>query len=274
MLVRPGLSLAVAFSAVVGVILSEKRLTWLSLSVFFGVLLLSWAASALNQVQERRLDAAMPRTRNRPVASGSIKPHWAIVSSVVFSLAGLCILFFSAGPVPAGLGLAAMLWYNAVYTPLKARTRYSVLVGALTGAVPPLIGWTAAGGHWSDPGILAIALFLFFWQIAHFSLLLLKYGGEYSRAGFPAFLTGTAGDRRTVFILLVLVVLSTLLFPAFRLAADPVPATALCAAGLLMLVFYFPGFFSRPRPPDFRLWFRVFYSYQLAVLLILIFSSL
>ena len=127
----------------------------------------------------------MARTKHRPIPSGKISTKQALFISVSFILTGLFVLYVSFGIVPALLGLFNVFWYNLLYTNLKRFTSFAVVPGSLVGAVPVIIGWTAAGGYPFESSIIFIAFFLFIWQVPHFWLLMMKYGKEYEVAGFP-----------------------------------------------------------------------------------------
>ena len=150
-----------------------------------GVFLLSMGSGAINQIQERKTDALMKRTATRPIPSGIIRLHHAIILATAFSLTGILILMLTGYPLAAGLGIFTLLWYNLVYTPLKRVTAFAVFPGALIGALPPLIGWTAAGGVPWDLEIVTVAFLLFVGQMPHYWLLLLKVGDQFREAGMP-----------------------------------------------------------------------------------------
>ena len=160
--------------------------------------------------------------------------------------------------------------------------RFALLAGALSGSIPVVIGWTAAGGPLLDPSILILALFMFFWQIAHFTLLLLKYGREYVRAGLPSLMAGNPSARKAggtarqmnIFFLMVLTAASTMIFPVFRVTGGWAQILALSALTGFLLVYYFLVFFIVGKEPEYRSWFRVLYLYQLGVLLTVIAGSL
>lgn len=190
-LIKWKLSLAVAFSAVTGYLVCDTAagvgLQGLAagsglLKVAVGVFLLSSGAAALNQYTERKSDALMARTAGRPLPSGRMTPVTAAVLALLFIASGSLVLGFS-GFLPLILGLANVFLYNVVYTGLKKVTALAIIPGALVGAVPPLIGYTAAGGVMTDTIILLFALFMFLWQMPHFWLLLVRYGSEYEKAG-------------------------------------------------------------------------------------------
>jgi heme o synthase len=161
----------------------EFRLGVVSATV--GTLALAMAASALNEVQERDIDARMQRTRHRPVVGGGISARAAVVGAVLLASTGGATLYLAHGPAAALLGLFALFWYNAVYTPLKRFSAFAVVPGALIGALPPAIGWVAAGGAATDPALTALAFVFFVWQVPHFWLLALRYREDYERGGLP-----------------------------------------------------------------------------------------
>lgn len=189
------------------------------LLILLGVLLLACGSAALNHYQERSTDALMERTRNRPVPSGRLKPKSALKISVLLSSAGGLLLYFSGGFVPASFGLLNLVWYNGIYTPLKKRTPFAIIPGSLVGAIPPVIGWTAAGGELLNPQIVMIAFFFFIWQIPHFWLLLLVFDEDYKRAGLPTLTEIFSKEQlvRITFIWIVSTAISSLLLPMVSL---------------------------------------------------------
>jgi protoheme IX farnesyltransferase len=168
-----------------------------------GVFLLACGSAALNQVQERRYDAKMARTKDRPIPSGRIAADWALFLACALIGAGLYLLSSIESHTLAILGLGAfsVLWYNGVYVFLKRVTAFAVVPGSLLGAIPPIIGWSAAGGLPQDAAILEVAFFFFLWQIPHFWLLLQKYGKQYEEAGLrsPTALIDAMQFRRITF---------------------------------------------------------------------------
>lgn len=184
-LLKYKVSVAVTFTAITGYVVHtgqfDLRILWLILGVFT----LAGGSSGLNEYQESRFDAQMNRTKNRPIPSGEISPKSALLVSLFFCFMGTAVLYYFTGLTTALLGIFNIIWYNLLYTNLKRITPFAVVPGSLTGAVPVLMGWCAAGGYLFDPAIVYIAFFLFIWQIPHFWLLMLKYGKEYEAAGFP-----------------------------------------------------------------------------------------
>jgi heme o synthase len=154
--------------------------------VSLGIFLMAVSASALNQIQEKGLDSKMSRTHDRPIPAGRIRSMHAVVFSIFCLIAGTFMIYSGGNILASLIGLFTVLWYNGVYTYLKRITSFAVVPGALTGALPPLIGWVAAGGGLWDKPIIFLEFLFFIGQIPHFWLLILKYGKEYSRAGIPS----------------------------------------------------------------------------------------
>lgn len=149
-----------------------------------GIFFLGCGAAALNQYQERETDALMLRTRNRPIPSGLVSKGTALILSAGEIGVGASLLFMS-GISSLVLGLSVLFWYNGVYTPLKRKTAWAAVPGGVIGAIPPVIGWTAAGGDPLNPEILVVASFLFVWQVPHFWLLMVRYREDYERSRLP-----------------------------------------------------------------------------------------
>ena len=149
-----------------------------------GTALVAGGAAVLNQVYERDTDALMRRTRLRPLPDGRVPPGEATVFGLAISTAGLGLLAARANLTAALLALATLVVYLVVYTPMKRRTPLATLVGAVPGALPPLIGWTASSGALSVGGVALFAI-VFLWQIPHFMAIAWLYRDDYGKAGFP-----------------------------------------------------------------------------------------
>jgi heme o synthase len=181
------ITIAVTLTTTMGYLLARRGVRadlWMPL---VGTFLLAAGSSALNQCQEAAIDARMSRTRGRPIPRGLIDRTTALFIAGLLILLGLFVLTSADRHVEATLLLAvfAVLWYNGLYTYLKRVTAFAVVPGALIGAIPPVIGYTCAGGDPLDPVILLVAAFVFIWQIPHFWLLLLLVGDQYAEAGLP-----------------------------------------------------------------------------------------
>jgi protoheme IX farnesyltransferase len=227
-LCRLPLSLFTAASAVTGYVLGPHPSIAGAFASAAAVALLACGSSALNQFQERDLDARMARTRNRPLPSGALAPLHALGVSIALLASGLALLAASSTLITAALGLAAIGWYNGLYTFLKERTALAFIPGAVVGMIPPAIGWTAAGGSLYDPRLAVVCILFFLWQIPHVWLLLLQYGTEYEQAGIPSLARWLNKDQlaRLAFTWIVAIAAASLSLP---LATGASAATAYAA---------------------------------------------
>lgn len=184
-LIRLPLSAMVALSALSGALATGLHMSWATLwALSWGVFLLSAACSVLNQVQERHTDALMRRTCRRPLACGALKPATGMIIGVLLGSGGLATLLAATGTATALLGLAATGWYLLVYTPLKRLSPLAVIAGTPCGALPPVMGWLAAGGDPLDPRPLTLVLLMVLWQVPHYWLLALPDRYELRQVGF------------------------------------------------------------------------------------------
>jgi len=185
-LAKPRLNVLVVASSAAGYYLGSPaapELTPMLLAVC-GTALVAGGAAVLNQVYERDTDALMQRTRLRPLPDHRVRTEEARVFGVVLSVAGTAILALAANLLAALVAVTTLVIYLGVYTPLKRRSAISTLVGAVPGALPPLIGWTAGRGA-IDAGGLTLFAIVFLWQIPHFMAIAWIYRDDYRRAGFP-----------------------------------------------------------------------------------------
>lgn len=184
-LVRLPLSAMVALSALAGALATGRPIPGLTLwALSWGIFFLSASCSVLNQVQERHTDTLMRRTCRRPLACGALTATTGMVIGLLLGSGGLAVLISATGAATALLGLLATAWYLLVYTPLKRLSSLAVFAGTPCGALPPLIGWLAAGGDLLDPRPLSLALVMVLWQVPHYWLLALPDRDELKRAGF------------------------------------------------------------------------------------------
>ena len=185
-LTKPRITLTVVMTALVGYVMATRgpvSVPRLAVTLA-GTALVAAGASALNMLLERRTDALMLRTRNRPVAAGRLRVAEALVFGLALTLAGLGVLRFGAGALAALVALVTWASYLFAYTPLKTRTSLSTIVGAFPGALPPVIGWAAARGQ-IEPGAVVLFAILFLWQIPHFLAIAWIYREDYARGGLP-----------------------------------------------------------------------------------------
>ncbi len=166
------------------------------LVLFCGVLLLACGAAGLNSVQEREIDRLYSRTQNRPLAAGRLPVRRSVVGSILLTGAGLLLLaVISTTLLPFWLGLAALLLYNLCYTPLKQRSIFALLPGGIAGAIPALIGWTAASGGSLSLQAWLLFVLLFLWQIPHYVLIVLTHRQDYEQGKSPSLIRLMAAAR-------------------------------------------------------------------------------
>src|SRR4051812_26645987 len=161
-----------------------------------GTALVAGGAAVLNQVYERDTDALMRRTRMRPLPDGRLTVSDARIFGLALSAIGLAMLAARANLLAASLALATTVIYLTIYTPIKRRSSISTLVGAVPGALPPLIGWAASHGSISAGGAALFAI-VFLWQIPHFMAIAWLYRDDYRKAGFPMLPVIEPEGRRT-----------------------------------------------------------------------------
>lgn len=197
---------------------------WLAgLHVLLGTGLVAAGAAALNEWWERDLDGLMDRTASRPLPAGLVEPWFALALGLTASLGGILYLALVVNGLTALLGAAALVSYVWIYTPLKRVTTLNTFVGAVPGALPPLMGWTAARG---EIGLGGVALFgiLFLWQIPHFMAIAWLYREQYARAGFRMLPVVDPAGRATGWSALVaaaLLLATSLILPWIGIAGLP-----------------------------------------------------
>ena len=185
-LTKPRITAMVVFTTLVGFVTASTGAVPLGslLAALAGTALVAAGASVLNQVIERGTDALMHRTRARPLPAGRLAPVDATVFGVLLSAVGLGVLLWRSGSLAAAVAAVTLVSYLALYTPLKRVTPLSTLVGAVPGALPPVIGWAAARGT-LDGGAWVLFTIMFLWQVPHFLAIAWLYRDDYARAGFP-----------------------------------------------------------------------------------------
>ena len=163
---------------------TEGATDWALLAhALLGTALVAFGAAALNQWWERDHDAKMPRTESRPIPAGELSPSTVLIAGGILSIGGLVHLALFVNLLTSLLGAVTLLSYVLVYTPLKRITTLNTAIGAIPGALPPLMGWTAARDSVSREGWALFAI-LFFWQLPHFLAIAWLYREEYKKAGF------------------------------------------------------------------------------------------
>lgn len=197
-LVKLRLSFLVAFTSAFGFVLaSSGPLNWgVLLVVSIGGFLVSGASITLNQIAEREFDKLMERTKNRPLPTGRISVHEAYVFAAVLSILGFGMLLLYTNLLTTLLSLLSMVLYSFVYTPMKRVGPLAVLVGAIPGALPPLLGWTAATGMITEEALIIFGI-QFIWQFPHFWAIAWVADEDYKKAGFKMLPLGGKKDINT-----------------------------------------------------------------------------
>ncbi|MEM8873766.1 MAG: heme o synthase [Planctomycetota bacterium] len=181
-LTKPRLNLLVLITAAAGFYFAGGTDWLVALHLLIGTAATAASASVLNQLWERDIDALMPRTKRRPLPNGEIAPREALLGGLLLGIGGTVYLALLVNILTAGLALATVLLYVLIYTPLKTRTTWCTLVGAIPGAVPPVMGVTAATSAINLHALSVFAL-LFAWQMPHFWGLAIMYRRDYAAAG-------------------------------------------------------------------------------------------
>ena len=242
LLAKPRLSTLVLVTASGGLALAPGRIgVARAVLTLLGTAAVVGAANALNCYVEREIDARMRRTRERPLPAGRVEPFVALGLGIAIPLFAIPMLAQVANRLTAFLALVAIVTYVLVYTPMKQRSTLALFVGAVPGAIPPLMGWTAVTGR-IDPGGLALFSLLFFWQLPHFLAVSMYLKEDYARGGLRVFAL-VHGDERTkrwiVATTLALLPASLALLPLGL--AGPGYAIVAAASGAALLLFALRG---------------------------------
>ncbi len=232
------ITVAVTLSTLTGYLLHSESFTWHSILPVLGVFLIAASSAALNQYQERNHDAKMERTQNRPLPAGKISKQYAINYVLITGIVGSVILYISSNWTSLFLAWLTLFWYNGVYTPMKRVSIFAVIVGSVIGALPPMIGYTSAGGSWFASDILLVAFFFFIWQVPHFILLVLKLGEQYRMAGYPVITDYIEEQqaKRIIFTWMTGTVFSAFLLVIFQVIHHPLLIGLLSLFSLSLLV--------------------------------------
>ena len=262
----------VSLTGFTGYFIFDPHITLNIFIVSIGILLMAISASVLNQIQEAGLDIKMNRTHKRPIPAKNISKSGAILFFLANLIAGTCFIYSAGGFRAAIIGLITLVWYNGIYTFSKRFSAFAVVPGAITGALPPLIGWVAAGGGIWDKPIIFLEFLFFIGQIPHFWLLILKYGEEYKNAGIPSLtdILSRAQINRLTFTWVVSSVIAALFLCFFEIIK-----TRLIVGILLVASFYLIWNFSdllknQVNAANSRKYSILLDSYFLLVLILLI----
>lgn len=243
-LTKPRITLMVLLTLAVGAALATTgTLDWLRLAqTLLGTTLVASGASALNQLFERESDASMRRTESRPLPAGRLQPIEVLCFGLLLGIAGFAYLMVCRQTLAAGLALATFLAYVFVYTPLKRLTSLNTLVGAIPGALPPVIGW-ASVRETIGPEIGIVFLIVFLWQVPHFLAIAWMYRQDYARAGLcmlPVMdTTGAMTSRQMISYCLALICVSLLPLVYGNAGGVYLMGALLLGCGFLVSAIYF-----------------------------------
>jgi protoheme IX farnesyltransferase len=255
-LTKPRITFLIVLTSAAGFALaSPGSIDYLALlRSLLGIALLSSGIATLNQYAERELDGLMRRTANRPLPAGRLAPWEALAFGAAITIVAEIYLLILVNPLSAVLGLTVIAGYLFAYTPLKTRTSLSTLVGAFPGAVPPLIGWTAARGSLSLEGWILFAI-LFLWQFPHFLAIAWMYREDYSRAGILMLPVVEPDGRVTAqqIVVYTLMLLPVSLLPTVMGMSGKVYFVGAIVLGLLFLYSSLRAAFSMSRQQARRL---------------------
>lgn len=248
---KPRITRLVLITAGVGFVLAAAGRSWTLgqlvatiLGCLVGTFLSSSGANALNEWMERDRDARMPRTATRPLPQGRLMPMQVLLAGLVLSIVGVGVLWLTTGPIAAAVSASIILMYLLIYTPLKPVTPLATIIGAVPGALPPMIGWAAASGDvgirsLEQPGGWLLFLIMFVWQIPHFLAIAWLYRDDYSLGGFKVLPVIDPRCIRTTWAILVWsvclipVTLAPAIFVGDRLGMIYLVVAAVTGAGFL-----------------------------------------
>ena len=213
------ITFAVTLTMLAGYTLAKNAIDTGVILPMLGIFILACGAAALNHYQDKDRDALMERTRKRPIPSGKISGNRVLIISFAEIILGTYLIYLGSGFLAAQLGLLALIWYNAIYTPLKRKTAVAVIPGSIIGSIPPMVGWVAGGGSLTDPRLIILAFFFFVWQVPHFWLLMLNYGKEYENAGYPSITAKISKQqiKNATFVWTAATAIAALMLPVYGL---------------------------------------------------------
>jgi protoheme IX farnesyltransferase len=267
MLTKPGIIMGNVITTAAGFALASKGKIdlWLFLAALSGLGLVIAASGIFNNYLDREADAKMSRTRNRPLVTGLISGKSALVFGSVLGLIGIAILYAFTNLLAAAIAIVGFLLYVVLYGICKYRTIHGTLIGSLSGAMPPVIGYAAASGR-LDLGALLIFLILIFWQMPHFFAIAIFRFNDYLSASIPVFpvIKGPAATKFQMLFYTLAFLAAALLPTVFGYTGLAYFATAL-VLGIAWLCLCIQGF----RRSDDRVWARQMFVFSLVAILAL-----
>lgn len=232
------LTFLVVVSAALGYIIAVDKIVWIDLILLsIGGFLVTGSSNGFNQVWERHLDALMQRTNGRPLVTGRMQKNEALFVAIVSGVAGILIIWTALNQLAGILALLSLFIYVFIYTPMKQHTPWAVFVGAFPGAIPPMLGWVAATGHFGlEPGLLFAIQFI--WQFPHFWAIAWKADADYAKAGFHLLPSKNGKDLSSAFLILLYTffLLLVSLLPVFFGLVGIIAGVVFIISGILMII--------------------------------------
>ncbi|HEY4392518.1 MAG TPA: heme o synthase [Polyangia bacterium] len=265
-LCKPRITGLVIITFVGGLWLAPGQIaTWRAIMTLIGTALLVAASNTFNMYLERDVDPLMERTRDRPLPRAALSPETALAFGTLLACAAVPLVFLGGNLLTGILGLFALGSYVAVYTPLKRHTGIALFIGAVPGALPPLMGWTAATGRLDAPGLALFAI-LFLWQIPHFLAIAIYRAADYARAGLKVLplAISTRATRVTIVTFSIALVAATVALQPLHVAG---PLYLACAVllGAIFIGWAAAGF----RRAAENAWARSLFFYSILYLTLL-----
>ncbi len=264
----------VGISAGFGYLLTGSRISPTLLFVISGTFLLACGAATLNSIQERASDGNFERTRNRPLVTGTLSLTTAAITAALLIVLGAILLAYCDLMVLAQ-GMAALVIYNLIYTPLKRVTEFALIPGGISGTLPPLMGWTAAGGNALDPLIWGVMMLFFLWQPPHFCLVILSHRDDLKKQHPGAHLASRFSSKKIKRIIAVWMIgfTSAALFCTALPGVLSTSARAITSlAAPFFLVLFLLHLFRSGRP-RYKFLFISLNSFLVCLMLLLSFGS-
>lgn len=266
------ITVAVMLTTLAGYVLAKHTIDAGIILPVLGLFILACGSAALNHYQDRDRDALMDRTKNRPVPSGRISAGNVLVIAIIEIVLGTYLIWLGSNFLAAQLGVLALIWYNGIYTPLKRKTAFAVIPGSIIGSLPPMVGWVAGGGSIADPRLFILAFFFFIWQVPHFWLLMLKYGKEYEKAGYPSITAMISKQRirQATFMWTAATAISALMVAVSGLLDTVVFKMIILFASIWLIIVF--SKLLRKKPTDFNPFFYFMRINYFVLVMILVLS--
>jgi protoheme IX farnesyltransferase len=276
-LMKIPLSLMISLSAIFGFIINKNSFDTALFLTAAAIFLLACGGACLNNYQDRHIDRLFSRTRHRALPAGKLPASRALVLSIALIFSGTMLLYLIRYNVLLPLlGGASILLYNGIYTPLKPRTVLAIIPGALCGMMPPLIGWSAAGGDLFSLKIVSIMVLFGIWQLPHFWLILLNHCTEYSRSAMPNMLHhfNRFQLKKILFIWIVNFSVMLLFIPILYWGNQNTTGWILATAALVLIFVAFLNIFQHRHQNNYIPLFKFLHGTIFIVMLVIVVGRL